>query len=304
MPTARRGGTAVENGRLAGMVRSFGRSRHRPDRSSYTALLLADARAIAAQSGASLREVEDAALAEGILPERYSRNQKQLSCPDQLRLLRAHVAIIGLGGLGGTVTEILARLGVGTLTLVDGDVFDESNLNRQLLSSPGRLGQKKAPAAGERVVEINPAVTVRVIDQFLTAGNARAILAGVHLAVDCLDTIAARFVLEDGCRQAAIPLVSAAIAGTSGQATAIFPGDPGLQLIYGRSADAPARGVEASLGTLPFAAFYMAAAECAEITTILLGKPPELRHRLLLAEICDHTTELVDLAPRDISVKQ
>jgi molybdopterin/thiamine biosynthesis adenylyltransferase len=294
----------MDSGQLAEIVRSFGRKRHRPDQSSYTGLLLADARKIADRTGMSLREVEDAALAEGILPERYSRNQKYMSCPDQLRLLRAHVAIIGLGGLGGTVTEILARLGVGTLTLVDGDVFDESNLNRQLLSSPGRLGQKKAAAGGERVVEINPAVTVRVIDQFLTADNALAILAGVQLAVDCLDTVTARFVLEEGCRLASIPLVSAAIAGTSGQATTIFPGDPGLKLIYGGAANAPAKGVEASLGTLPFAAVYMAAAQCAEITTILLGRPPELRHRLLLAEICDHTAELVDLAPRAIPAKQ
>ncbi len=294
----------MDSGQLAEMVRSFGCRRHRPDQSSYTGLLLADAKTIARRTGISLREVEGAALAEGILPERYSRNQKYLSCPDQFRLLRASVAIIGLGGLGGTVVEILARLGVGHLTLVDGDVFDESNLNRQLLSSPGRLGQKKAPAAGQRVREINPAVTVRVIEEFLTADNAAAILAGVQLAVDCLDTIAARFVLEEGCRLAVIPMVSAAIAGTSGQATTIFPGDPGLRLIYGRSADAPAKGVEASLGTLPFAAVYMAAAQCAEISTILLGKPPELRHRLLLAEICDHTAELVDLAPRDISGKQ
>ncbi len=293
----------MDSGQLAELVRSFGRRRHRPDQSSYTGLLLADAWTIVKQTGTSLHEVEVAALAEGILPERYSRNQKYLSCPDQLRLLRADVAIIGLGGLGGTVTEILARLGVGHLTLVDGDVFDESNLNRQLLSSPGRLGQKKAPAAGERVREINPAVTARVIEEFLTADNAAAILAGAELAVDCLDTIAARFVLEEGCRVAAIPMVSAAIAGTSGQATTIFPGDPGLRQIYGRSADAPAKGVEASLGTLPFTAVSMAAVQCAEISTILLGKPPELRNRLLLAEICDHRAELVDLAPRDISVK-
>jgi molybdopterin/thiamine biosynthesis adenylyltransferase len=287
------------NRQLAEVLHSFGQKRQRPDQSSYTALLLADAWKIAGLAGKSLLEVECAALAEEILPERYSRNQKSLSCAEQLRLLQSHVAIIGLGGLGGTVTEILARLGVGHLTLVDGDIFDESNLNRQLLSSPDRIGRKKAPAAGERVREINPAVAVRVISEFLTKTNGSAILAGVHLAVDCLDTIAARFVLEEACRTAVIPMVSAAIAGTSGQATAVFPGDPGLQMIYGLPANAPVRGVEASLGTLPFAAVYMAAIQCAEITTILLGKPPELRNRLLLAEICEHTAELVHLAPLD-----
>ena len=90
-------------------------------------------------------------------------------------------------------------------------------------------------------------------------------------------------------------MMSATIAGSSGQATVVYPPDPGLQLIYGSPAKVPPKGMEASLGTLPFAATYMAAVQCAEVTTILLGKPPELRHRLFLAEISDHTSELAEL---------
>lgn len=286
----------MDTGQLADLLQTFAKIRLRPDKSSYLSLLLADAWAIGKQTGLSLRQVENAALTAGILPERYSRNQKSMSCADQLRLLQSHVAIIGLGGLGGTVTEILARLGVGGLTLVDGDVFDESNLNRQLLSSPTRLGEKKASAAATRVRNINPAVEIRAISEFFTAENGQTILTGAHLAVDCLDTIPARFLLEEACRKAGIPMISAAIAGASGQATAIFPPDPGLQQIYGTPDKAPRKGIEASLGTLPFAAVYMAAVECAEATTILLGRPPELRNRLFLAEISDHTTELIDFA--------
>lgn len=281
---------------LTAQLRAAGKAALRPDGSSYTALRLADEQAIAGQSGQSLREVECAALGLEIMPERYSRNGTSLSCRDQLRLLNAHVAVIGLGGLGGTVVEILARLGVGRLTLVDGDTFDESNLNRQILSSPAKLGEKKAVAAAGRVAEINPAVTVRQIGEFFTAGNAPTILAGVDLAADCLDSIGDRFLLEECCGRAGIPLVSAAIGGTSGQAMAIFPGDPGLRRIYGGPDKAGARGIEARLGTLPYAAIYMAAVECAEITTILLGRPPELRHRLMLAEIGEHTAEVIRLA--------
>ncbi len=285
----------MENRHLTDLLHTFAKEKCRPDHSSYASLLLADAYAITEETGLSLRQVECAALSEEILPERYSRNQKSLSCADQLRLLQSHVAIIGLGGLGGAVTEILARLGVGGLTLVDGDVFDESNLNRQLLSSPARIGAKKSLVAGARVLEINPAVEARTIAEFFTAANGAALLTGVQLAVDCLDNIPARFMLEDACRKAGIPMVSAAIAGASGQATAIFPSDPGLKLIYGAPEKAPQKGLEASLGTLPFAALYMAAVECAEITTLLLGRPPELRNRLFLAEVDDHTSELVDL---------
>lgn len=280
---------------ITALLRANGQSRLRPDGSPYTSLLFADEMVIAERSGQSLREVECAALGQGIVPERYSRNRKQLSCGDQLRLLNSHVAVIGLGGLGGAVIEILARLGVGRLTLVDGDSFDESNLNRQILSCPANLGRPKAQVAGERVAEINPAVTVRQVPEFFRADNGRSILAGVDLVADCLDTIGDRFVLEDVCRDLAIPMVSAAVGGTSGQAIAVFPGDPGLRQIYGPVKSAPARGIEASLGTLPFSALLMAAVECAEITTILLGKPPELRNRLMLAEISEHTAEVIRL---------
>ncbi len=242
-----------------------------------------------------MRAIECAALEAGIVPERYSRNQKSLSNADQLRLFRSHVAIIGLGGLGGTVTEILARIGIGRLTLVDGDFFDESNLNRQLLSNPAIIGKSKAEAARLRVQEINPAVEVRVVPEFFRAENGQTILHGAQLAIDCLDTITDRFVLEASCRKALIPLVSAAIGGSSGQATVIFPDDPGLKNIYGPPGQAPQKGIEASFGTLPFGAVYMAAVECAEATTILLGKPSELRNKLFLAEIGDHTTELFSL---------
>jgi molybdopterin/thiamine biosynthesis adenylyltransferase len=286
----------VTSRQLTDLLQASAATRFRPDQSSYLSLLLADARAIGKQTGLSLKHVESAALTAGILPERYSRNQKFLSSADQHRLLQSHVAIIGLGGLGGAVTEILARLGIGGLTLVDGDVFDESNLNRQLLSSPARLGEKKALAAASRVSEINPAVEIRAIGDFFSADNSEIILAGADLAVDCLDSIPTRFLLERACRSAGIPMVSAAIAGASGQATAVFPSDLGLQQIYGVPDKARQKGVEASLGTLPFAAVYMAAVECAEVAAILLGRPAELRNRLFLADTCDHTTELLELS--------
>lgn len=283
---------------LGELLQSHAKQRFRPDNSGYDALLFSDEKKIVQQTGLSLRQVECVALEAEILPERYSRNQKSLSNEDQLRLLRSRVIVIGLGGLGGTVTEILARIGVGCLTLVDGDCFDESNLNRQLLSSTRLLGQSKALAAKKRVAEINPAVEVQAVEQFFSEENSQELLAGTSLAVDCLDTIRDRFVLEEGCRRKGIPLVSAAIGGSSGQATLVYPGDAGLKRVYGDPEKAPSRGVEASMGTLPFAAIYMAAVECAEAVTVLLGKQPELQNRLFFADVSDHTSELFTL-PND-----
>ncbi len=286
------------NEKLKQQIEALAHKRTRPDGTEYRCLLYVDEQILEQQTGQKLLDVECAALDINIVPERYCRNQNSLSNDDQRRLLQAHVAIIGLGGLGGTVTEILARLGIGTLTLVDGDCFDESNLNRQILSKISTLGRSKAETAGERVKEINPATEVRTANEFFTAENSQDILENVQLAIDCLDTIPDRFVLEQSCGRKKIPLVSAAIGGTSGQATAVLPGDPGLQLIYGPPEKASKRGIEATLGTLPFSAMYMAAVQCAEVTNILLGKEPELRHKLFLADIRRHESELVTLAAK------
>ncbi len=285
---------------LADLFQAYVRTRTRPDTSPYQTLLQNDAWVLVKKTGLSLLEIESAALETGIVPERYSRNQKSLDCADQLRLLHSHVAIIGLGGLGGSVTEILARLGIGRLTLVDGDCFEESNLNRQLLSSTAAIGKPKAEAALLRVQQINPAIEVYMVPEFFQADNGQTILKGAQLVIDCLDTIRDRFVLEEACRTASIPLISAAIGGSSGQATLIMPGDPGLKEIYGSPEKAPQKGTEAITGTLPFAAMYMAAVECAEATTILLGKPSVLRNKLFVAETADHMTELFSLPGQSV----
>ena len=276
------------------LLRSSSIRKKRPDGSPYNSLSVEKVIYLAGKTDKSLKDIELAALENDIIPERYCRNQTSISNEGQKRLLQSHVAIIGLGGLGGTVTEILARIGTGRMTLIDGDIFDDSNLNRQLLSTVDHLGTSKASAAARRVGEINPAVETIPHNTFFTAENGKNLLDGVDLAIDCLDTISDRFTLENICRELNIPMVSAAIGGSCGQATVIFPEDPGLKLIYGDPDKKTERGVEATLGTLPFAAVYMAAVECAEAVTLLLGRKPELRKKLFLADTREHTSELID----------
>ncbi len=191
--------------------------------------------------------------------------------------------------------EILARLGIGNLTLVDGDVFEESNLNRQLLSTPQTLGASKTATAANRVRQINPSVQTCMHDVFLDAENADRIIAGADVVVDCLDNLKTRFVLEKAARAAKIPLVSAAIAGTYGQITTIFPEDPGLSLIYGPEDQVPAKGAETTLGTLPYTAMMMASLECSEITKIFLNAGSLLRNKLLVMDLMDNAMEVLSL---------
>lgn len=271
------------------------RTKNRPDESPYLSLGWDQAISLCKSFKVDMHTIECLALAEKIVPERYARNQKSLSCNEQLRLLNSHAAIIGLGGLGGTVTDLLARLGVGHLSLIDGDHFDDSNLNRQLLSRPDLLGKSKAECAAAHVQQVNPAVRVHSETTFFSKKNGAELLRSCDIAIDCLDTIPARIELQEVCSSVGIPMISAAVGGTSGQATVIFPGDPGLKTFYRSTSKSPGRGIEASLGTLSFSACTMAAVECCEAATILLNRPSPLRNHLLLTEIAEHQSELVEL---------
>jgi molybdopterin/thiamine biosynthesis adenylyltransferase len=276
------------------LLRQYSEEKQRPDSSEYLGISLKREVEISQKTGTELQEVEGLALASGITPIRFSRNQRILSLDDQEKLHRASVAVIGLGGLGGAVTELLARIGVGNLTLIDGDVFDESNLNRQQLCTVSNLGISKAEVAKTRVIELNPVTRVTTHPFFLRQDNGEQFLAKVDCVIDCLDTITDRFVLEKICALLNIPMVSAAIAGRSGQATVIEPGKNRLETLYGNPQKAPQRGVEASLGTLAFTAAFMASVECAEAVNLIIGKKSCLTGNLLFADLSDYSVEHVE----------
>ena len=267
-----------------------------PDGSKRSIISLLDTADIAQRSGRTRREIDILSLEHGIVPERYIRNMDALSIKDQIRLLQSRVCIVGLGGLGGTVIETLARIGVGAMTVVDGDTFDESNLNRQALSSEHNLSQTKTAAALEKVLTINSSILIQDHTETMDMENATRLLENADIAVDCLDNIHTRFVLEKAAKSAGIPMVSAAVAGFSGQITAVFPEDKGLELIYGpeksRSAD---RGAETALGNLAFTVSLVASLECTEIVRILLEKKSDLRNRLLIVDLKEHTFEQIRL---------
>lgn len=202
---------------------------------------------------------------------------------------------MGLGGLGGGVVEMLARIGVGTLDLVDGDCFDETNLNRQLLSTEKDLGVPKAQVARERVSAINSTVKVNAFDAFLGRDNAREIMGEAQVVVDCLDSISHRFLLQDLAQARNIPLVSGAIAGTAGQVTVIFPDDLGFQLIYGNPDDNQGSGIEAQLGNLAHCALLVASLQSSEVVKVLLGRGEILRNRLLICDLLTNSFEVMQL---------
>jgi molybdopterin/thiamine biosynthesis adenylyltransferase len=200
-----------------------------------------------------------------------------------------------LGGLGGYVAEALARAGVGRLILIDGDVFEEHNLNRQLLSAEVRLGTAKVQAARERVAGINSAVEVRGHATRLTSENLPQLLEGADVVVDALDRLPIRLTLQAGARALGVPLVHGSIAGFLGQVMTIFPGDPGLAGLYGEESELPEQGLEAQLGTPAATPMAVAAWEAQEVLKILLGRGELLRHRLLVLDMESGTVEILRL---------
>lgn len=239
----------------------------------------------------SCREVEAAALALGLLPARYQRNRRTISVEQQLVLFRSRVVVVGCGGLGGYVIEQLARLGVGTIVAIDPDIFEEHNLNRQLLADILALGRPKVEIASARIARVNPAVTLVPI-QDAYAPEREAPLKGAQVVVDALDSIATRLSLSLSCTRLGIPLVHGAIAGWYGQVTTEFPGDHSLARIY---ANAGNKGAEQQLGNPSFTPAVVAGLQTTEVCKILLGAGTTLRGRMLAVNLLDMDFDQVPL---------
>lgn len=241
--------------------------------------------------GISIRDVYASALEIGICPTRYIRNRDAISSEEQLQLVRSSVAVVGAGGLGGYVILMLARLGIGRLVVVDYDVFDETNLNRQAFCTAETLGKSKALAAKAAVNSVNPGVEVVSHEKKLEANNGEEILSGCHVAVDALDSISYRFVLMGLCKNMKIPLVHGAVAGFEGQLMTLFPEDAGLEIIYGQKGNDSNKSTrpEAILGVPGLTPCFLGTMQAMEAVKILLGKGRTLRNTMahLDMEACE-----------------
>lgn len=142
---------------------------------------------------------------------------KEIGGAGQLKLRRAHVVVIGAGGIGSPALQYLAAAGIGRITIVDDDVVDLSNLQRQTLFGTGEIGAGKTDAAAAALARIDPAVTVARKAMRIDADNARALLASADVVLDGTDNFATRLAVADAALALRIPLVSAAVAQFEGQ---------------------------------------------------------------------------------------
>jgi molybdopterin/thiamine biosynthesis adenylyltransferase/rhodanese-related sulfurtransferase len=225
--------------------------------------------------------------------DRYSRHVlvPEVGLEGQLKLLDAKVLCLGAGGLGSPVALYLAAAGVGTLGIVDDDVVDLSNLQRQVIHTTAGVGTPKVDSAEAAVKALNPDVDVVKYQTRLDASNIMEIIAGYDVIVDGVDNFPTRYLLNDASVRLDIPVVSAAILGFEGQLSVfsphvgpcyrcLFPVPPPAEL-------APSCGANGVLGVLPGT---MGLLQATEVIKLITGSGEPLIGRLLMYDALDATT--------------
>ena len=152
-----------------------------------------------------------------------SRQMSIVTRSEQERFKNAKITVIGCGGIGGETIEMLARMGIGELVLVDEDAFDLSNLNRQTLASLSDLGLSKSAVAADKVRLINPYVNVTAFHEHVDQSNIDLIIGESDIVIDALDNVLTRVIVSRKAKEKGIPYIHGAIHGTLGQITVFLP---------------------------------------------------------------------------------
>ena len=234
--------------------------------------------------------------------ERYARHiiLKEIGGAGQQKLLAAKVLVVGAGGLGSPLLMYLAAAGVGTLGVVDDDVVSLSNLQRQILHQTDDIGRAKVDSATDTLKALNPDVTVIVHQERLTAANALALLGGYDLVADGSDNFETRFLVNDACYLAKVPLVSAAIGQFEGQLStyrAYEDGQPCYRCVF---PEKPPEGTVpscAEAGVIGALAGVMGSLQAVEVIKEITGIGQSMAGRLTIYDALDARFRTLKLRP-------
>lgn len=217
----------------------------------------------------------------------------------QLRLKNAKACVIGLGGLGCPVATQLTAMGIGHLRLVDRDVVERSNLQRQHLYSVASIGYPKVEVAARKLRELNPNVEIEPLPLSLNANNAEGIIEGVDIVVDGLDRMEPRYAINRACVKLKIPYVFGAAITTYGNVSTIISDEtPCLECFYGNLNDENLPTC-AIVGVHPSILSLVAGVEVAEAIRILTGKKPRLASKLLYCDIENMSMDEIRLSRQE-----
>ena len=230
---------------------------------------------------------------------RYSRHLliPEVGAAGQARLLGSKALLIGAGGLGSPASLYLAAAGVGTIGIVDFDVVDVSNLQRQILHTTDRVGERKTESARRSINALNPEINVVAHEEMLVAGNVERIIKGYDVILDGTDTFETRYILNDAAVAAGIPVIHASVFRFEGQLTTFIPYEgPCYRCLYPTPPPpelAPGCSVAGVLGVVPG---ILGLLQANEALKVLLGIGQTLAGRLLLFDALE--TEFTELKLR------
>ena len=223
------------------------------------------------------------------LNNRYSRHLMlpEIGEEGQKKILASRVLVVGAGGLGSPVMLYLAAAGVGTIGVIDADVVDLSNLQRQIIHHTKDLGTPKVESAKAKIMAVNPDVAVETYHEFLTPANALSIIQGYDFIVSCTDNLAAKALVSDTCVAAGKAFSHGGISEWTGQTFTHVPGTADYRAIFGDSpspvTDSPEAGEpKAVLGVLGAVAGMLGTIQAAETLKYLTGAGQLLTNRLLM----------------------
>ena len=235
--------------------------------------------------------------------DQRQRYHRHILIPDigdegQVRLLAARVLVVGAGGLGSPVALYLAAAGVGTLGIVDHDVVEVSNLQRQIIHSTLTLGKPKVHSASDSIGALNPDVSVVPYFEQLNERNVHRVLEGYDVAVGATDNFAARYMLNDACIDIGIPSVHASVYRFEGQVTTFVPGNgPCYRCLCPSEPEPDAWATAAQAGIIGVLPGVIGCLQAAEVIKVLLniGEP-------LIGKLCIY--DLLSAEFRKLSLRR
>lgn len=221
---------------------------------------------------------------------RYSRQLETIGFDGQQRLKNARILVAGMGGLGSPVSMYLAAAGVGYMRIIDDDIIDETNFNRQILHWQTDLGQRKVKSASEKLASINPNVKLEAVSAKIEKANVKLLSEDVDLIVDAMDNFDARYLLNSAAVSRRIPYFHGAVSEFYGQATTLLPGRTAcLRCIF------PEGPKKSSPQVLGATAGVIASIEATEVIKYLTGKGKLLTNRLLLWDGLRTEAEIIEV---------
>jgi molybdopterin/thiamine biosynthesis adenylyltransferase/molybdopterin converting factor small subunit len=227
--------------------------------------------------------------------QRYSRQimLEEIGFIGLEKLRKAKVCVVGVGGIGNPVVTQLTAMGIGKLKIVDRDIIEISNLHRQHLYTENDLGKVKVEAAKERLEKINSSVEIEALPNSVTKYTAENIISGYDIVVDALDSIDARYALNDACIKLNIPLIYAGALGMLGSVCTIIPNKTAcLRCIFPALAedDMPTCSTE---GVHPSILYLVGGIQVSEVVKIILGEKPTLENKLMYVDLNDLSLEKI-----------